>query len=273
MKRNYMANNWSRWIGAAYLTVMFVVPVVMSCSKPPPFNSMSEYEQFQYIKECIRKNKLTTGKQWLNQFLVVHPASAVRDSVRYLLGETYYRLSQYILAANEFDRLVAELPNSPLADDAAYKRSMCYYKMSPGFHRDQEYTYKAILYFQRMLEDFPDTEYLDEVNEKMQEMRGKLARKRYETGRLYHKMSDYRAAVLTYSQVLKEFYDSKWAPLALKGKGECHMELKEFGDAKESFQDFLTRYPKHEDVPAVKSALARAERNLPAAGITEKSSR
>ncbi len=234
---------------------------------------MSEYEQFQYIKECVRKNKLTTAKQWLNQFLVVHPGSVVRDSVRYLLGETYYRLDQFILAANEYDRLVAELPNSPIADDAAYKRAMCYYEMSPGSQRDQENTQKAILYFQRLLEDYPDTEYLKEVNDKILEMRSKLGRKWYETGRLYQKMDDYKAAIITYSQVLKDYFDSRWAPLALRGKGECHMELKEYGEAKESFEDFLTRYPQHQDAAIVKEELARAEKNLPSQDITEKSSR
>ena len=272
-KRNFMVRIWGGWVFRIYVAVLLIIPATLSCSKPPPFNSMSEYEQFQYIKECVQKNRLTTAKQWLNQYLVVHPGSVVRDSVRYLLGETYYRLEQYILAASEYDHLTTEMPNSSIADDASYKKALCYFKMSPGYQRDQEYTQKAILYFQRLSEYYPNTEYIEDVNAKILELRGKLGRKRYETGKLYQKMGDFQAAVITYSQVLKEFFDSKWAPLALRGKGECHVKLKEYVEAKESFEDFLTRFPKHQDAAMVKEELTGVEKNLPAQDITEKSSR
>ena len=253
--------------------ILVLIVFIISCSKPPPFDSLTEYGQFQFAKESLRKRKYTTASLFLERFLLVHPASAVRDSVMYLLGETRFQIEQYLLASSEFDRLIKDLPNSALVDDAMYKTGMCFFKMSPNYERDQEYTRLAIQKFQRLAEEYPDSQYLKDVNEKIALLRLKLAKKEFSVGQLYQKMEYPDAAIISYDRILTVFYDTEWAPLALSGKGECLMKLKKFVEANEIFKEFLEKYPKHMMANAVQDKLKRSSKRIPAEDEIKTSSR
>lgn len=226
-----------------------------SCSKPPPFQSLSEADQFKFAKDQLRRNHYTTAMQWLDRFVRIHSGSAVRDSAMYLLGEAHFGVEEYLLAVSEYERLIKDLPNSSLADDAMYKAALSYFKMSPSYFHDQANTILAINKFQRLTEDFPNSPFVIEANKKIAECRSKLARKTYKNGELYQKLEDYDAAIIYFDNIDKLYFDTEWAPLALYGKGECLIRKKEYANAKQIFETFMEKYPKHSYANEVRGKL------------------
>ena len=191
------------------------------------------------------------------------PGSIVVDSAEYYLGETHYQLSEYILAASSYQRVVDQYPRSPLVPVSQYKIGLSYYMLSPIHALDQEYTQKAIEEFQEFLEDYPDHEYNEEAGHYLFECREKLAKKEYTAGVLYFKLTEYPSAIIYFDGILDNYYDTKYAPLALYYKGEALKKEERYEEAAEIFQMFLSKYPDHSYRMRVEDRLRELENTEP----------
>jgi outer membrane protein assembly factor BamD len=61
------------------------------------------------------------------------------------------------------------------------------------------------------IEDFPESDFLDDAEEAILSLRLKLARKDYEVGRMYLKSEEYDSAVIYFQSVLNHYYDTSFA--------------------------------------------------------------
>ena len=223
---------------------------------------MTPEEQFVYAKKIFDKKDYYKAKMQFMLITMNNPGNKIVEKAQFYLAESYYYLKEYITAIEEYKKLIRSLPTSPYVDDASYKIGMCYYKLSPGYALDQEYTIKAITQFQRFLEDYPDSKLKPEVEKKLAECRNKLAKKEYKNGELYRKMGYYRAAVISFENVLENYYDTKFADDALYWKGECLRRAGRFKEAEKAFSEFLTKYPKDNRVEKVKKKLEDIKKEL-----------
>jgi outer membrane protein assembly factor BamD len=187
------------------------------------------------------------------------PGSIVVDSAEYYLGETHFQLREYILAAASYQRVVEQYPRSPLVPVSQYKIGLCYYNLSPIHALDQEYTKKAIEEFQKFLEDYPGHEYHEEGGRFLFDCREKLAKKEYTSGVLYFKLSEFTSAIIYFDGILDNYYDTKYAPLALYYKGEALKKDDRFEEADEVFRMFLSKYPDHTYRLRVENRLSELE--------------
>ena len=223
---------------------------------------MTPEQQFEYAKKIFDKKDYYKAKMQFMLITMSNPGSKVVEKAQFYLAESYYHLKEYITAIEEYKKLIRSLPTSPYVDDASYKIGMCYYKLSPGYALDQEYTVKAITQFQRFLEDYPNSELRPEVEKRLAECRNKLAKKEYKNGELYRKMGYYRAAVISFDNVLKDYYDTKFADDALYWKGECLRKAGKLKEAEKTFNEFLAKYPKDTRVEKVRKKLADIRKQL-----------
>ena len=106
-------------------------------------------------------------------------------------------------------RLLNEFPTSPLADDARYQIGMCYYRQSRGIQKDQDETGKAIREFTRFVEDFPNSERTPDAQDRIQELRSKLAAKDLYIARNYLRWKYYSSAERYAELLIREHADAK----------------------------------------------------------------
>jgi outer membrane protein assembly factor BamD len=69
--------------------------------------------------------------------------------------------------------------------EAQYKLALSYYELSPRAPLDQQYTRKAIDEFQSFVEYYPNNPLVKDAAEKIRELNTRLAKKQYETAKLY----------------------------------------------------------------------------------------
>ncbi len=191
------------------------------------------------------------------------PGSIVVDSAEFYLGETHFQLSEYILAASSYQRVVDQYPRSHLVPISQYKIGLCYYNLSPIHALDQEYTKKAIEEFQKFLEDYPGHEYSEEAGLYLFICREKLAKKEYTSGILYLKLTEYPSAIIYFDGILDNYYDTKYAPLALYYKGEALKKDDRLTEATDIFRLFLSKYPDHSYRLRVEDRLNELENTEP----------
>jgi outer membrane protein assembly factor BamD len=90
----------------------------------------------------------------------------------------------------------------------------CYYLMSPDVELEQSYTQKAIDELQLFTNLYPSGTYIADANQMIDDMRRKLELKAFLSGELYYRMGKYKAASVTFQNLLKNYPDSPNAELA-----------------------------------------------------------
>lgn len=224
--------------------IVFSILVISGCGKEKVnLSGLSPDQRFDLAKELFdRKKFLKANREFV--FLILHnPGNVIIERAQFYLAETYFNLTKYIMAIQEYEKLVRSLPRSSFVDDANYKIGLCYYMLSPGYALDQEYTYKAILKFKDFLKNYPDSDLKNEVEEKLVLCREKLAKKVYKTGELYRKMSQYRAAIISYNDLVENYTDSKFFSKSLYWIGDCNLKMDNYEKAVEAFQKLESKFP------------------------------
>ena len=205
----------------------------------------SPRESLRQAMELYNNEKYLEAQDEFSVITLNYPGSVVVDSAEFYLGETHFQLKEYILASASYQRVVTQYPRSLLVPQAQFRIGECYYHLSPIYALDQEYTRKAIEELQRFLEDYPDDDMRSKAEEYLFSCRQKLAKKEYTSGILYVRIAAYTSAIIYLDEILNNYYDTKYAPLALFYKGEALQKDKRVSEALEVFRLFLTKHPDH----------------------------
>ncbi len=239
---------------------------VFSCASNKIKPNMSPDERMDVAMRMFEKRDYLDAKTQFRIITLSHGGSAIAAKAQFYLGHCHFKLKEYILAASEFERLLKVFPNSEYVDDAKYMLGMSYYKLSPKYSLDQEYTFKAITEFQEFMEDYYSSPLVKDVEKKLLEARSKLAHKTYAAATQYRRMGNFKAAIVYYNLTLERFYDSKYAPPAQFYIGECHRRLDAYKKSSAAFQLFLQKYKGHELEPQAKQKLEKMLKRAQANG-------
>lgn len=139
------------------------------------------------------------------------------DDAQFYIGRSYYQNEEYILAANEFNRFVQLYRSDERVPEAEYRRAMSYYQQSPPYQLDQSSTRNAIEFFQLFLTRYPNSEWVDEAEARIGELREKLAHKLYDAAAEYEQRELYESSAYYFEQVFDQYPDTRWADDALLG--------------------------------------------------------
>jgi len=236
-----------------------IVPVLLSCAAVLVImcgenvynlgDDLTYRERFEIGKKYFEKGNYTRAKIVLDQIARLGMLADFSDSAQFLLAESHFNLRDYVLAENEYMRV---LPGSPLWTKAIFMIGMCNYKLSSSPERDQKYKYKAINSFENFLIGTNPAEqdaqlYQDAIN-KLVELHGKLAKKDLDTGILYKKMGDYNGAIIYLNDAMFDYNTYGHVsiiPRALFEIGECYVKLEKYLDAEEKYKAVFQNFPEH----------------------------
>ena len=85
-----------------------------------------------------------------------------------------------------------------------------YYQLADPFYLDQSFTTKAIDALQLFLSKNPESDYKEESNKMLDNLRERLAKKAFEQAELYYNIGYYKAAVEAFTVMVNEYPDSKF---------------------------------------------------------------
>ena len=187
-------------------------------------NPQEAYERGLELYERERYDRAAEHFQAVFDFGRAHEWAS---DAQYHLAQSYYHNKDYILAASEFSRFSELYRSDPRVPEAEYWRAMAYYQLSPSFQLDQTDTERAIDQFVSFIERFPDHPRTDDATERIFELQEKLARKVYESARMYERREYYEAAALEYERAFDEYATTQWADDALIGAIRAWLEYAE----------------------------------------------
>ncbi len=110
---------------------------------------------------------------------------------------------------------------------------------------------KALQSFQDFLDTYPNSKFKKDAEQNITEIRSKLARKVFESGRLYRKLQEYKAAIIYLDKVLEQYYDTEWAEKARMEKAYCLIRLREFDQYELLLKEIIARATPQTDQSAI----------------------
>jgi len=127
------------------------------------------------------------------------------EEIYYKYAKSQYLSGSYELGAFYLKSFYNTYYNSKYTEEAAFLEAVCYYKQSPRYELEQINTQKAIAIFQGFIDKYPKSSFMQEANDKMDELRAKLRKKAYEGAYLYYKIGQYNAAIVALQSFMNEF--------------------------------------------------------------------
>jgi outer membrane protein assembly factor BamD len=203
----------------------FLLMVTMSCSKGTLSENPGFEKSFRKAVKDFEKENYREAIDGFRTILLNFSGENGIDSVRFLIAKSHYGLAEYYSASYEFLRLTENYPESRLVEDSFFLDAECYRMLSPNHTLDQSETRKALLKYQTYLDLYPRGKYSGEADRFIAELREKMARKEYEAGVLYMRMEQPRAAKVYFSQIIENYYDTKYYELSLEKISEAFLSM------------------------------------------------
>lgn len=215
-----------------------VLGPLLGCASGARFEGLGAEGEFLNGKELYESGRCFQAAEALQAFLAQHPGSSVVDEAIFYLGLSRKCLGEYILAREEFDRLLREFPQSENREEAEWNRALCFHESRHSADRDPEPTEQSIRAFEAYLQHYPEGVHREEATRYVRESVGRLAEKAYENGRTYLMLREYAAAAIYFRSSLEIQPDSHVAPRAHRGLVQAHLDAGDLPAAQAALEAF-----------------------------------
>jgi len=212
--------------------------------------------KYQEAVKLYEKGKYSKALILFDDLAIKYRGRPEAEDLFYLIANTNYKLGDYTSARFHFKNFANTYPGSPRAEECRFMSAYCYYVESPRSSLDQENTRKAIDELQLFVNYHPDSKKAEEAGVLIQDLRDKLEKKAFNNAKLYYNMGtpdDYRAAVIAFENVLKQYPDTKYAEeieyLIVKSQYQYadhsspFKQESRFNDAIDYYNSFMNNFP------------------------------
>jgi outer membrane protein assembly factor BamD len=197
-----------------YISLLMLSVILLSC-KTEMDQAMKSADKDFILKVA---NEKFAKKKWADALALYdrlpNLVAGTDDAPNVVFNSAYanYYDKNYRLAANQFKNFVISFPQDPRKEEAAYLSALCYYEGSLQYNLDQSNTESAITELQNFLNEYPDSERSKNITQLVDELTYKLEFKAFENAKQYYKMGEYKAAAVTFENVLEDFPATKLRP-------------------------------------------------------------
>lgn len=183
--------------------------VLSSCSKYQKLLKSSDNDlKYEKAIAYYEKQEYFRAQQLFEQIYTFFRGTDKAEKISYLNSYCYYKQKDYIMGGYQFKSFASSYPSSKYAEECAYMSAYCSYLDSPRSSLDPTSTNDAIAAMQLFINQHPESERVEECNKLIDELRGKLETKAYSIAEMYYKMADYKAAIVSFNNLLKDFPES-----------------------------------------------------------------
>ena len=190
-------------------------------------------ESYQSGLDYFEKNNYIKAEEVFTFIIYNDPGGAYADDAQFQLAETYFEREEYLLAISEYDRLIRRMKNSPLVEDAFWKKTESYCELSPDYRLDRDMTDKALRNLYDFVDIYPESKYSEQARIRILEMREKLAKKLLESAKLYDTLREYESAIYYYDNIINDYSDTGLYAAARLGKAGDMVALGRWTEARE----------------------------------------
>ncbi|MFY0644540.1 MAG: outer membrane protein assembly factor BamD [Bacteroidia bacterium] len=181
---------------------------LLSCSKYQQLvkNGTPE-EKLEAARAYHEKGDFIRAQPLFEELMTLYFGKQEREEIYYLLASSHYGLNEFLIAAYHFKNFASSYPLSSRKEQALYMMAICDYHKSLEDELDQSNTRMAINSLQSFINKYPNSEYVENCNTKIDELRKRILVKAYNGAKLYYQLGQYKAAVVACRNAIEDYPD------------------------------------------------------------------
>lgn len=213
-------------------------------------------QKYTAAVEYYKKGDYYRAAELLDAVTPLLTGTEQAEDALYYQASANYELGNYLLSETYFRNFYNTYGRSEKAESAMFMQVKSLYNQSPKFEQDQASTFTAIDAVVEFIQRYPESQYIAEANQILDDLNMKLDRKAFDSAKLYHTIMAYKAAVVALGNFQRDFPSSPYAEEAAYLKIESQYEYaKESVPSKQEeryyevvdfYQSFVDQYPESE---------------------------
>ncbi len=178
----------------------------------------------------------------------------------------------YLNAENLFKGFLEAFAKSPKATEVDFMRAYSFFKQSPKVDLDQSTTQKTIGFMQAHLNNYPESPKQEEARKIIEQCYEKLELKEYKSAELYYNVGSYRAAAITFTNLLNHYPESikadEYKLMIIKsyfqyaGMSIEEKQKERYEKVVEEYYDFVDRFPESKRLKDAEKYFKLSKNNL-----------
>jgi outer membrane protein assembly factor BamD len=227
---------------------MAVVLLLGGCSaisdlfKPRPQALLPAADLYAQGEKELDRSRYADARLAFKKIVERHPQSTYAPRARFLIGESYYRESDWDKAVKEFETFLSFYPRHQIADLVQFRLAMSYYDQVKPVEQDQAITGKAMEAFKTLVREYPESRYAADALAKIDICRGRLAQKELFVASYYLNQGNPAAARQRLENVIKNYPRTLVIPEALYRLGEVYAGEGRTQEAQDTFRRLAAEY-------------------------------
>lgn len=183
--------------------------VLSGCSSLNPFSSSKSFktpaELFRAGEKAMEKGDYGDAAKYFQRLKEEHPFSRRIAEAELGLADAYYRQEKYSAAESAYKEFESLHPGSPEIPYVLFRIGRANLKQFKSVDLSQEEVREAEKYFTRLVQAYPESEYVPEAREYISQSRRRMAQHQIYVADFYMRTKKYRAAWLRYSSVFENY--------------------------------------------------------------------
>lgn len=177
--------------------LIFITLFILSCSDYQKLLNSSENQIDKYTaaEEYYENKDFRRANALIEQIIPSYRGKPQGERLVFFFANSYFEIRSFYSAAIQFENFIKSYPNSQRIQEAYFMEAKSYFMLSPLFTLDQEDTITGIDKLQVFINRFPNSEYVAEALELMEQLQNKIERKEFEVSKQYYTIRDYSSAI------------------------------------------------------------------------------
>lgn len=211
-----------------------------------PIFQLSADESLERGQQLMEAGKYGAAGEYLSHAFEVAPNSASGREALLLSADALFLaggVSNFIKAQAKYTDFQNRFPTSERSDYVQFQVANCLEKQTRKPDRDQTPTIDALDAFEELVRLYPTSEYVDEGQLQIVELRQLLAEHEFMIGRYNMSRKLQSAAVHRFDGLLEQYPDYAEIDKVLYFKGVSQWRWKKFEEAVQTFAQLRSEYP------------------------------
>ena len=189
-------------------SALFLVILLCSCSlwnPKPTYYSTENY--FKQGEELLARGKYKDAVKAWEKVLEAYVSPQMNMLAELKIAEAHYLAGEYPEAAAAYEDFLKRHPEERRTSDIIFQLGMSYYQQRLPCDRDQTATFNALVTFQSLVRNFPNSNKVPIAKQKIIVLRSELADHEFYVGKFYFRTKKYKSAISRFEELLQNYPD------------------------------------------------------------------
>ena len=203
------------------LTILLSLLILISCNEyQKVLNNGTASDQYKMAVKLYETKKFSKALRLFEKITPAYRGKPQMERIQFMIAQANFNIKSYSLSGYYFDRFTKNYPKSSKNEEAAFLSAYSYKLASPTFSTDPTDTNKALDAFQTFINNYPNSDKLEEANKHYKDLRYRLQKKYFEIAKVYYTTADYdmrnyKAAIQAFDNLLGDYLGSEFKEEAL----------------------------------------------------------